>query len=71
MKCTKCGREIPDNVRFCKYCGNTTDSSHVAKQNADIGNQRPRAEQSRPSVSNQTPPAKHRLRGVGKQEMLS
>ena len=36
MKCTKCGREIPDNVRFCKYCGNTTDSSHVAKQNADV-----------------------------------
>jgi hypothetical protein len=22
LKCTKCGREIPDNTLFCSYCGN-------------------------------------------------
>lgn len=64
MKCTKCGREIPDNVRFCKYCGNTTDSSHVAKQNADIGNQRP-------PVNNQRPPEKQpSSKGAGNKKVI-
>ena len=22
MKCSKCGREIDDNIEYCPYCGN-------------------------------------------------
>lgn len=45
MKCTKCGKEIPDNVRFCKYCGNTTENGFAASgghpANTNRGNQKP------------------------------
>ncbi len=27
MYCTKCGSEIPDDAKFCTFCGETTDYS--------------------------------------------
>lgn len=27
MFCDKCGKEIPDGVKFCKYCGNNTEGN--------------------------------------------
>lgn len=27
MFCDKCGREIPDSVKFCRYCGNNTEGN--------------------------------------------
>ena len=35
MKCTKCGKELPDNALFCKYCG--ADLSVHAKSNKSAG----------------------------------
>ena len=27
MFCEKCGKEIPDDVKFCRYCGNNTEEN--------------------------------------------
>ena len=27
MFCEKCGKEIPDDVKFCRYCGNNTEGN--------------------------------------------
>ena len=41
MFCDKCGKEIPDDVKFCKYCGNNTEDnvSENKSGSASIGNQ--------------------------------
>ena len=41
MFCEKCGKEIPDGVKFCKYCGNNTEDnvSENKSGSASIGNQ--------------------------------
>ena len=31
MFCTKCGKEIPDNVKFCTYCGNRLAEDSAAE----------------------------------------
>lgn len=29
MYCNKCGKEIPNNVRFCTYCGEATENNNI------------------------------------------
>lgn len=37
MYCRKCGKEIDDNVSFCRFCGTNVEQIVVEKQNSHAG----------------------------------
>ena len=34
MICNECGKEIPNNLKFCKYCGAPVKQDNTANQNS-------------------------------------
>lgn len=50
MYCTGCGKEIPDNTKFCPHCGKKTAAGEAAAVNTFAA--------SSPQVSNPAPPRK-------------
>lgn len=40
MYCNKCGKEIPDTAKFCKYCGNRISKNNAYNKSNDSSNNR-------------------------------
>ena len=36
MICKNCGKEIPDEAKFCKFCGEATNSDEVSSENSAV-----------------------------------
>lgn len=43
MFCSKCGKQIDDDSRFCPFCGNTAEGSPVPKAPGGLGKSREQA----------------------------
>ncbi len=37
MRCSKCGREIPDGIKFCRYCGTKVNAENMIGNIPDEG----------------------------------
>ena len=42
MFCSKCGKELPSSVTYCKYCGNKNENSayfakNIKSSNTELG----------------------------------
>ena len=48
MFCDKCGKEIPDGVKFCRYCGSTVEADESISESESTGDIK------EPKVSEQT-----------------
>lgn len=60
MFCRNCGREIPENVKFCNYCGTSQNNSSAPDMQAD-----PRTYEQQPRAAHSSNAKKSTRKKVG------
>ena len=50
MICPKCGKDIPNNVKFCKYCGSSINAAQNPNIHQNILNSQKEAENKKKNI---------------------